>query len=128
MSTLALALALLTNAENPYLAEAKALANGLEFERCLERLKQAQTQWHSTPDELGEVEVWSGLCHFNLGHRRQAVEHFRTALRIDEGTDLPPYSSPKAVESLCRSSSPCVNRPSRCPTSTCQPTRRLGST
>jgi hypothetical protein len=98
VNALTLTLALFAGAENPYLAEAKALASGLEFERCVERLKQAQTQWRSTPGELGEIEVWSGLCHFSLGHRRQAVEHFRTALRIDESTDLPPYSSPKAVE------------------------------
>jgi hypothetical protein len=98
VSALVLAFALVASADNPYLAEAKTLAASLDFERCVERLKQAQGQWRSTPAELRDIELWGGLCHFNLGHRTEAAEHFRTALRIDEGTDLPPYSSPKAVE------------------------------
>lgn len=83
---------------NPFLAEGLAHEKDLDFERCVQRLQQAATQWKSTPDELREIELHLGLCTFNLGNRRAAAEHFRTALRIDEGADLPPYTSPKAVE------------------------------
>ncbi len=95
--TLLLAL-VLTAGPNPFLAEALEHEGNLDFERCVERLKQASTQWKSTPDELREIELHAGLCKFNLGQKKPAAEHFRTALRIDEGAELPPYTSPKAVE------------------------------
>ena len=95
--TLLLAL-VLTVGPNPFLAEALEHEGNLDFERCVERLKQASTQWKSTPDELREIELHAGLCKFNLGKKKPAAEHFRTALRIDEGAELPPYTSPKAVE------------------------------
>ena len=95
--TLLLAL-LLAAGPNPFLAEALEHEGNLDFERCVERLKQASTQWKSTPDELREIELHSGLCRFNLGQKKLAAEHFRTALRIDEGAELPPYTSPKVVE------------------------------
>lgn len=89
---------LLAAGPNPFLAETLEHERNLDFERCVERLKQAATQWKSTPDELREIELHAGLCKFNLGQRKPAAEHFRTALRIDEGAELPPYTSPKAVE------------------------------
>ncbi len=95
--TLLLAL-VLTAGPNPFLAEALEHERNLDFERCVERLKQAATQWQSTPDELRDIELHAGLCKFNLGQKKPAAEHFRTALRIDEGAELPPYTSPKAVE------------------------------
>ncbi len=95
--TLLLAL-VLSAGPNPFLAEALEHEGNLDFERCVERLKQAATQWKSTPDELREIELHAGLCKFNLGQKKTAAEHFRTALRIDEGAELPPYTSPKAVE------------------------------
>jgi hypothetical protein len=90
--------ALLSAQPNPFLAQAKELYRSLDFERCVARLEQASTQWQSTKEELRDVELYGGLCHLNLGHRKEAAEHFRTALRIDEAADLPPYSSPKAVD------------------------------
>lgn len=96
---MSLLLALVLSAgPNPFLAEALEHERNLDFERCVERLKQASTQWKSTPEELREIELHAGLCKFNLGQKKQAAEHFRTALRIDEGAELPPYTSPKAVE------------------------------
>jgi len=83
---------------NPFLAQAKELYESLDFEKCVSRLEQATSQWQSSKDELREIEVYSGLCQFNLGKTKTAAEHFRTALRIDEATDLPQYSSPKAVD------------------------------
>ena len=94
----ALVVSLLLGAQpNPFLAQAKELYEGLDFEKCVARLEQATSQWQSTKGELREIELYSGLCQFNLGKPKAAAEHFRTALRIDEATDLPPYSSPKAV-------------------------------
>lgn len=89
---------LLAAGPNPFLAEAKAQYEALEFEKCTSRLKQASTQWKSTPEELRDIELYSGLCTYNLGQTQRAAEHLRTALRIDEATELPPYTSPKLVE------------------------------
>jgi hypothetical protein len=94
----ALWIALAAAPPNPFLAEAKALYASLDFERCLERLEQASTQWKSTENELFEIEVFSGLARFNLGQVKRASEHFRMAQRIDPAGELPPYSSPKAVD------------------------------
>lgn len=93
-----LLLTLLTVAPNPFLAEALELEQGLDFEGCVTRLRQASTQWKSSPDELREIELHAGLCTFNLGKTKQAASHFRTALRIDENAHLPTYTSPKAIE------------------------------
>ncbi|MDP1823792.1 MAG: hypothetical protein Q8L48_11130 [Archangium sp.] len=90
--------AVLAAGPNPFLAQALEHEQNLDFERCVERLKQAATQWQSTPDELREIELHAGLCKFNLGQKKAAADHFSTALRIDEATELPPYTSPKAVE------------------------------
>lgn len=89
--------ALLAAGPNPFLAEALDHEKNLDFERCVERLKQASAQWKSTPDELREIELHAGLCKFNLGQKKAAADHFRTALRIDEATELPPYTSPRTV-------------------------------
>lgn len=94
---IALALAL-TVAANPFLEQAKEEYVALDFESCVQRLGQAAEWKGSTPAELRDVELYAGLCHLNLSHRREAAEHFKLALRIDESADLPPYSSPKAVE------------------------------
>jgi hypothetical protein len=90
--------ALLAAGPNPFLAQALEHEQNLEYEKCVERLQQAATQWKSTPDELREIELHAGLCRFNLGQKKPAADHFRTALRIDENAALPPYTSPKAVE------------------------------
>ena len=90
--------ALLAAGPNPFLAQALEHEQALEYEKCVERLQQAATQWKSTPDELREIELHAGLCKFNLGQKKGAADHFRTALRIDENAELPPYTSPKAVE------------------------------
>ena len=90
--------ALLAAGPNPFLAQALEHEQALEYEKCVERLQQAATQWKSTQGELREIELHAGLCKFNLGQKKGAADHFRTALRIDENAELPPYTSPKAVE------------------------------
>lgn len=82
---------------NPFVVQAKDLYSKLEFEKCLKRIAQAQ-QWRSTPKELLEIELFAGLCHFNLGQKPDAEERFKTALRIDPSAELPPYTTPRAVE------------------------------
>lgn len=82
---------------NPFLAQARENYEKLDYELCLKRIAQAP-QWKSTPKELVEIELYAGLCHYNLNQRAQAEERFRLALRIDEGAELPPYTSPRAVD------------------------------
>lgn len=89
---------LVLTANNPFLAEGLQHEKDLDFEKCVQRLKQAATQWKNDADELREIELHAGLCQFNLGDRKAAAEHFRVALRIEMSTELPPFSSPKAVE------------------------------
>lgn len=85
-------------ATNPFLLEGLQHEKELEFEKCVQRLKQAVTQWKNSPEELKEIELHAGLCTFNLGDRKRAAEHFRLALRIDATTVLPEFTSPKIVE------------------------------
>lgn len=92
------ALVLTLLAANPFLTEALELEQNLDFEGCVSRLKQASTQWKSTPEELRDIELHAGLCTFNLGKTKQAEGHFRMALRLDENASLPEYTSPKAIE------------------------------
>jgi hypothetical protein len=95
---------------NPFLVQARDLYSKLEFEKCLKRVSQAQ-QWRSSPKELLEIELYAGLCHFNLGQKPDAEERFKTALRIDPAAELPPYTTPRAVEifnKLKRSMKPVV--------------------
>lgn len=86
-------------AGNPYLDEARRHYERLEFDRCLQRLELAP-QWPNTRRELVELELLSGLCHFNLGHTREASEHFSLALKIDRDAQLPPFTSPKIVSAF----------------------------
>ena len=96
-----LALALVLGG-NPFLDQAREDYASLYFEKCVQRLDQAAEWKGSTTAEQRDIELYAGLCHLNLSHRRDAAEHFKLALRIDEGADLPPYSSPKAVELFLR--------------------------
>lgn len=89
----------LAAAGNPFLAEALEHEQNLDFEKCVQRLKQASTQWKkNSPEELRDIELHLGLCTFNLGDTNAAGEHFRMALRLDEATELPAYTNPRAVE------------------------------
>ncbi|MBX5483795.1 MAG: hypothetical protein IRZ16_18385 [Myxococcaceae bacterium] len=80
---------------NPYLGQAKDLYQELEFEQCLARLDQAARWPHSTPKELTEIEIYAGLCHFNLENVDQAETRFRAALKLNPAVTLPPYTSPR---------------------------------
>lgn len=93
----ALALAAAPEGTNPFVAQARELYQKLEFEKCLARLAQA-SQLRSNPKDLVDLELYAGLCHYGLGHREDAEERFKLALRIDGDLELPPYTSPKAVD------------------------------
>ncbi|MBK7862329.1 MAG: hypothetical protein IPJ65_27720 [Archangiaceae bacterium] len=83
---------------NPFLAQAKELYEQLDFEKCMQRIKQA-SQWKgSNVRELRDVELYGALCSLNLGQRAEAAERFKLALRIDEDLELPEFASPKAVK------------------------------
>ncbi len=81
----------------PHLAAAKRHHQALEFERCLDQLAKADPS-AATDAERVDVEVYEGLCAFELGQTERADAHFRAALRLSPETTLPPYTSPKIVE------------------------------
>ncbi len=89
--------ALAVEGPNPYLGQAKVFYQGLEFEKCLQRLSQAH-RWSSTPEEAVEIELYGGLCSYNLGKEARALERFAAALQLDPQAQLPAMTSPKIVE------------------------------
>src|SRR4051812_21129408 len=76
---------------NPFLQQAKGFYEQVKYEKCAQRLKQA-VQWKSSAAELLEIELYAGLCHFNLNRLQDATEHFELALELDRTASLPPYS------------------------------------
>lgn len=101
--TIAAALILATTAlavpgkPNPYLGQAKVFYQGLEYEKCLARLESA-AKWQSEPAEQVELELYAGLCHFNIGNLDEAQRRFDLALGLDPKLQLPPYTSPRIVD------------------------------
>jgi tetratricopeptide (TPR) repeat protein len=89
--------ALAARKPNPFLVQAKVHYQGLEFEKCLRRLDQAGRWKQSTRAEQVEIELYSGLCAFNLGNEEEARKSFSLALEMDPKVELPPYSSPRLV-------------------------------
>ncbi len=82
---------------NPYLSQAKVYYQGLEYEKCLQRLDKA-ANWKSAKSELAEIEIYNGMCKFNLGRRDDVADHFTLALQIDPEAKLPAFTSPKLVQ------------------------------
>lgn len=82
---------------NPYLAQAAVFYVGLEYEKCVERLDRAGT-WKSTPEEAVQIELYAGLCKYNLRRIDEAREHLRMALLLDPKVTLPPLTSPPIRE------------------------------
>jgi hypothetical protein len=84
---------------NPYLSQAKVFYQGLEYEKCVQRLEQA-TRWNSSSTEQSEIELLAGICKFQLGKPHEEItDHFRLALQIDPDVRLPAMVSPK-IQSL----------------------------
>jgi tetratricopeptide (TPR) repeat protein len=91
--TLVLLVATQAWAVNPYVGQAKVFYQGLDYEKCLQRLESAAKR-QSTPEEEVDIELYNGLCKYNLGQTEAATEHFWLALQIDPNAHLP-YTSPK---------------------------------
>lgn len=81
---------------NPFLEQAKQLYVEVQFEQCAQRLEQA-ARWDNSGMQLRDIEIYAGLCLFNLGRTLEARDRFQVALRLDPGAALPPYSAPKAL-------------------------------
>lgn len=82
---------------NPYLSQARVFYQGLEYEKCLARLEQA-AKWNSAPAEEVEVQMYFGLCNFNIGNMDEAKRRFELALKLDPKLQLPPYTSPRITQ------------------------------
>jgi hypothetical protein len=76
------------------LEAAKIFYQELAFPRCLQQLERAGAN-ATDPRTLSEIELYFGLCRFNLGEVARAEEHFVIALRLDPAIALPPLTSPK---------------------------------
>ncbi len=94
---LRLVIALLAAGPNPHLRAAKVFYDEFQFSRCVQQLEQA-ARAPATGPELVEIELYGGLCRYNLGDFKGSDEHFRIALRLDPEVALPPLTSPKISE------------------------------
>jgi tetratricopeptide (TPR) repeat protein len=83
---------------NVYLVQAKVFYQGMEFEKCLQRLEQADRVSDLTRQVMADIELYGGLCKFNLGKRDDAESHFRRALQLNPDVTLPPATSPRIAE------------------------------
>ncbi len=83
---------------NVYLVQAKVFYQGMEFEKCLQRLEQADRVDNLTREVMADIELYGGLCKFNLGKRGDAESHFRRALQLNPDVTLPPATSPRIAE------------------------------
>lgn len=106
-------------AANPYLPEARAFYQGRDYEKCIRRLDQASRWDGNSSSELNQIELYAGLCHYQLGDTQEAAEHFQLALQLDEATALPPRSSRRVV-GFFKSISARVKRKPTGPSSTTQ--------
>jgi hypothetical protein len=87
-----------------YLGQAKVSFQGLDYEKCVQRLNRASRNRLSR-HEQAEIELYNGLCKFHLGARDAAESHFRAALALEPALDLPAGSSPRVL-SIFESSKP----------------------
>lgn len=77
------------------LTEASKAYGDLEYETCVARLGGMKG---ILPGERARAELLLGLCHFALGHERQAAAAIESALRRDPSVAAPSNASPKEVE------------------------------
>lgn len=73
---------------------AKKHYDGFEFDKCIKALERAPGK-KLAQRERAEVELYFGLCRFNLGQDQRAEAHFELALRLQPDLELPPMTSPK---------------------------------
>lgn len=80
---------------NPFLAQAKVLYQGLNYEKALDRLKKAMAWTGTSQAEMAEIHLYRGLSHLQLGREKQGREALRAAVLADADVRLPPMCSPK---------------------------------
>lgn len=73
---------------------AKKHHDAFEFDKCIKALERAPGAKLSQR-ERAEVELYFGLCRFNLGQDQRAASHFELALRLLPELELPAMTSPK---------------------------------
>ncbi len=83
---------------NLYLSQGKVYFQGLEFEKCVQRMSQATLWKESSRKELAEIELYAGLCKFSLGQQAEVEDHFSLALQMDPTLQLPPAVSPRIAK------------------------------
>jgi tetratricopeptide (TPR) repeat protein len=83
--------------ENIYFREGRTLYEQMEYEKALSWLRQAISVPGNGAQDLAQVEVFIGLCHYALGDIDEANTHFRVALSHDSKIRLPPDASPRIV-------------------------------
>lgn len=81
------------------LVEAKRRYEALDYESCLAQLARAEAA-NPPPAERATIALYEGLCSFELGQQATAEAHFEAALQLDPRAALPPYTSPKIVDSF----------------------------
>lgn len=86
---------------NPHLVQARKHYQALEFEECLQRIPRAEAR-RSTPKEQVQIQVYAGLCAYNIGRTDEATARFERAVELNPDVSLPPRTSPKIVALLER--------------------------
>jgi hypothetical protein len=79
---------------NPYLGQAKVFYQGLDYEKCLQRLDKA-SRWKSSTPEQAEIELYTGLCQYALGNKDELKQHIRDAIQLDPKVQVPQLAPPR---------------------------------
>jgi len=69
----------------------------LDYEQCVSLLEKAPASRRSLGDEA-RLQMYWGLCAYNLGDRDNAVQHFQAALSLDPKLTLPALTSPRIAQ------------------------------
>lgn len=85
--------ALFAASSNP-LSIARAHYDAFAFDKCVKVLERTPGSDLPAKDRA-QIELYLGLCRFNLGQDVQAERHFVQSLTIQPDLDLPPLTSPK---------------------------------
>jgi tetratricopeptide (TPR) repeat protein len=87
-----------SGADNPYLVQGRVLYQGMKYEQALARLEKALTWNRTTTAEIAEVQLFVGMCRFQLGDSEAARRAFRIAVSLDANVTPPSFTSPKILE------------------------------
>ena len=85
-------------AANPDLERAKELLADLYFDEAETAFTRALEQGGNGPNEVAEIYLGLGEISASSGESEAAVGHFRRALAVNPGLELPDGTSPKVVQ------------------------------